>query len=273
MRIAFVPHVLQERTVALTKKLASSLREREVDVVTAPDAADLVGVAPTRFSKSDGIGLVVAIGGDGTVLKAVRLGRDSGAPIYGINDGRLGYLADALPDDLGGFLDRLASGDWLTSQRMMLAASINGDPPTVGLNDVVVEKVENQRTVRLGISIDGEPFINYPADGVVVATATGSTAYNLSAGGPLIDPELDILVMTPVAPHFLFSRAMVFPSHRTLRFEVMEDRPAGVGVDGREIATMRPGDRIEVTGAGRVTFARFSERSFPESVKQKFSLT
>lgn len=272
MRTALVPHIRQGRTVAWTRNLVAALEDRGVEVVAAPDAAGLIGVTPTRFGREAGLDLVVAIGGDGTVLKAVRLGRDSGAPIYGINDGHLGYLTDALPDDLPAFLDRMASGEWLTSKRMLLAASINGAAPTIGLNDVVVEKVENQRTVRLGISIDDEPFINYPADGVVVATATGSTAYNLSAGGPLIDPELDMLVMTPVAPHFLFTRAMVFPPHRRLRFEVMEDRPAGVGVDGREIAIMRPGDWIEVEGAGHVTFAGFAERSFPASVKQKFSL-
>ena len=272
MRVALVPHIRQGRTVAWTRNMVTALLDRGVEVVAAPDAADLVGVAPTPFGQKAGLDLVVAIGGDGTVLKAVRLGRDTGAPIYGINAGRLGYLADALPDDLPIFLDRMASGEWFTTKRMLLAASINGAPPIVGLNDVVVEKVENQRTVRLGISIDGEPFINYPADGVVVATATGSTAYNLSAGGPLIDPALDVLVMTPVAPHYLFSRGMVFPPHRRLRFEVMEDRTAGVGVDGREITIMRPGDWIEVKGAGHVTFACFAERSFPASVKQKFSL-
>ena len=272
MRIALVPHIGQGHTVAWTRDLVAALRDRGVEVVAAPDAGDLIGVDSTPFGQEAGLDLVVAIGGDGTVLKAVRLARNSGAPIYGINDGRLGYLTDTLPDDLPTVLDRMAAGEWLTSERMLLAASINGAPPTIGLNDVVVEKVENQRTVRLGISIDGEPFINYPADGVVVATATGSTAYNLSAGGPLIDPALDMLVMTPVAPHFLFSRAMVFPPHRRLRFEVMDDRSAGVGVDGREIATMRPGDWIEVEGAGHVTFAGFAERSFPASVKQKFSL-
>ena len=272
MRIALVPHVRQSHTVAWTRDMVAALQDRGVDVVSAPDASELIGVDSTPFGQEADLDLVVAIGGDGTVLKAVRLGRESGAPICGINDGRLGYLADAVPDDFPTLLDRMASGEWITSERMLLAASINGAPPTIGLNDVVVEKVENQRTVRLGISIDGEPFINYPADGVVVATATGSTAYNLSAGGPLIDPALDMLVMTPVAPHFLFSRAMVFPPHRRLRFEVMDDRSAGVGVDGREVATMRPGDWIEVEGAGHLTFARFSDRSFPASVKQKFSL-
>ena len=241
MRIALVPHIGQGHTVAWTRDMVAALQDRGVEVVSAPDAADLIGVASTPFGEEAALDLVVAIGGDGTVLKAVRLGRGSGAPIYGINDGRLGYLADAVPDDVPNLLDRMASGEWLTSERMLLAASINGAPPTIGLNDVVVEKIENQRTVRLGISIDGEPFINYPADGVVVATATGSTAYNLSAGGPLIDPALDMLVMTPVAPHFLFSRAMVFPPDRRLRFDVMDDRSAGVGVG-------RPGDRHHASG-------------------------
>ena len=272
-KVAVVPHIGQPETVSRTGEMVSSLRDRNVEVVAVHDAAGLLGVEPTSFGPDEGLDLVIAIGGDGTVLKAVRFGRGSGAPIGGINHGNLGYLADPLPTDPSSLLDGIAARDWFTSERMLLTASINGGDPIVGLNDVVIEKVKNQRTIRLAISIDGEAFINYPADGVVVATATGSTAYNLSAGGPLIDPALDMLVMTPVAPHFLFSRSMVFPPYRRIRFDVMEDRPAVGGVDGREIANLNPGEQVEVEGGGRVSIARFADRSFPTSVRQKFSLT
>ena len=256
----------------LARDLVAEARNHGVAVVAAPDAADALGVAPTRFEAGSNISLVVAIGGDGTVLKAVRIGRESGAPIFGINDGRLGFLAEGAPHDLPILLERMISGRWYKLDRMLLAASVEGGPPIMGLNDVVIEKVQNQRTVQLAVEIDHEPFITYRADGVVIATPTGSTAYNLSAGGPLIDPALDALVMTPVAPHSLFSRAMVFPPGRKLSLVVGEDRAVGVGVDGIEVATVQPGGVIEVEGAGRVSFVSLTDRSFPTTVKQKFSL-
>ena len=272
MRIALVPHIGREHTMDLARELVAEARHHDVDVVAASDAARDLGVAPTDFEPGCSLDVVVAIGGDGTVLKAVRIGRRSNAPVFGINDGRLGFLAEGAPHDLPDLLGQLASKEWYTSERMLLAASVEGTPPVMGLNDVVIEKVENQRTVQLAVSIDGEPFITYRTDGVVVATATGSTAYNLSAGGPLIDPALDALVMTPVAPHSLFSRSMVFPPGRRLHFEVVDDRSVAVGVDGLEIATIQPGGAIEVEGAGRVSFVSLTDRSFPTTVKQKFSL-
>ena len=148
MRIALVPHIRQARTVAWTRAMVTALLDRGVEVVAAPDAADLIEVAATPF---DGRGR----SRPGSGHRRGRDGSQGGASGQGqrgavlrINDGRLGYLADALPDDVPTFLDRMASGEWLTTERMLLAASINGDPPTIGLNDVVVEKVENQRTVR-----------------------------------------------------------------------------------------------------------------------------
>lgn len=272
MRIALVPHIGRAHSMGLARDLVIEARSHGVDVVAAGDAAPALEMEPTGFEADAGLDLVVAIGGDGTVLKAVRIGRGSGAPIFGINDGRLGFLAEGAPHDLPKLVSRLISGSWHTFERMLLAASVEGAPPLMGLNDVVMEKVHNQRTIQLTVSVDDEPFITYRADGVVVATSTGSTAYNLSAGGPLIDPALDTLVMTPVAPHSLFARSLVLPPGRRLRFEVVEDRSVGVGVDGNEIGIVHPGGVIEVEGAGRVSFVSLFDRSFPATVKQKFSL-
>ncbi len=268
-----MPHVERDHSMKLALDLVGQARSHRVEVLAAPDAAGALEVAPTDFEPGSGIDLVVAIGGDGTVLKAVRIGRKSGAPIFGINDGGLGFLAEGAPDDLPFLLERLVAGRWYTSERMMLAACVEGGSPVMGLNDVVIEKVENQQTVQLAVSIDGEPFTTYRADGVVVATPTGSTAYNLSAGGPLIDPSLDALVMTPVAPHSLFSRAMVFAPHHRLHFEVVQERSVSIGVDGFSVGTVPPGGSVVVEGAGRMSFVRIADRSFPTTVKQKFSLT
>lgn len=272
MRIALVPHEDRERTLSLARRLAAEIRRRGAEALAAPENASDLGAASTGFGAGAGLDLVIAVGGDGTVLRAVRISRGSGAPVFGVNDGRLGFLAEGTPLDLPYILDRLVSGEWYASERMLLSASVNGGPPAAGLNDVVIEKVENQRIIRLALSLEGDLFTNYRGDGVVIATATGSTAYNLSAGGPLVDPALDLLLVTPVAPHSLFSRSMVFPPGLALRFEVMEDRAVGVGVDGIEIATVPPGGHITVEAAGHVAFASLSDRSFPAAVKHKFSL-
>jgi len=264
MNIGVVPNRERRRALDFTAELVKKARMRGWQVwVDGQDGADLDPQLP--------IDIMIASGGDGTMLRAVSLAIGADRPVLGFNLGTLGFLAAAEPNRLDHTLDLLEQKRFRLVPRMTVMAELNG-MVDVGVNDVVVEKIDSQRLVELEVEVDSQPMISYRADGVVICTPTGSTAYNLSAGGPLIDPALDMLVMTPVAPHFLFSRAMVFPPHRRLRFEVMDDRSAGVGVDGREIATMRPGDWIEVEGAGHVTFAGFAARSFPASVKQKFSL-
>ncbi len=273
MRIAIVPHGDRPRSLELAHDLSAAARQQGIEVVASEHDAAALDMEATDLGADAGIDLVVAIGGDGTVLKAVRVGLRTGAPVYGINDGHLGFLADGEPRDLGRTVKRLLEEEWFTSDRMMIQASIDGGRPVAGLNDVVIEKVESQRTVRLAVAIDGEHFITYAADGVVLATPTGSTAYNLSAGGPLVDPELDAIMMTPVAAHSLFSRALVLPPERTLEVRVLEDRPVGVNVDGIDVGSVLPGGVITVTRAEeRVNFVSLSGRSFPATLKQKFSL-
>jgi NAD+ kinase len=273
MRLAIVPHRDRPRSIALANELAAAARERSIDVVASAIDAPALGMDATDLDHNSGVDLIVAIGGDGTVLKAVRVGLRTGAPVYGINAGHLGFLADGEPEDLEDTIDRIAKRAWFTSSRMLIEASINGGDPVVGLNDVVIEKVESQRTVKLSVAVDGEPFITYSADGVVTATPTGSTAYSLSAGGPLVDPEIDAIVTTPVAPHSLFSRSIVFPPTRTLTFEVLEDRSVGVNVDGIVVGSLDPGAVVTVTRSDeRITFVSLSGRSYPTTVKRKFSL-
>ena len=273
MKIAIVPHGGRPRSVELAKQFVQFAQRSGIELVASEADAGTLDVVPTDFERSNGLDLIVAIGGDGTVLRAVRVALRTGAPVYGINAGNLGFLAEGEPSDVAEMVGRLADGNWTKSDRMMVQASLNGSAPVVGLNDVVIQKIESQRTVKLAVSIDEEPFLTYSADGVVVATPTGSTAYNLSAGGPLVDPEINAILMTPVAPHSLFSRAVVFPPGRVLSFEVLDDRRVGVNVDGIEVDTVDPGGVITVERAEeRVSFVSLSGRSYPSAVKRKFSL-
>lgn len=216
---------------------------------------------------------VLAIGGDGTVLRAARAALRADLPLLGINVGRKGFLADIEPSRLEDAAEALRRGSWRESPRMTIEAIINDRDPVTGINDVVIEKVLTQRLISIEVAVDGERFLNYHADGLIFATPTGSTAYNLSAGGPLVAPEVEALVLSPVAPHSLFAKSLVLHPDTEIRCTVVQDRSAGVSVDGYDLGTVGPGDEIRVRrGRGTIRFIEISGRSFPARVKEKFHL-
>jgi NAD+ kinase len=217
--------------------------------------------------------VVVAIGGDGTVLRAARVALETDLPLLGINVGRKGFLADIEPERVEEAVAALSNGTWRESPRMTIEAAVNDSAPVTGINDVVIEKVLTQRLISIEVAIDGELFINYHADGLIIATPTGSTAYSLSAGGPLVAPEVDAMLLSPVAHHSLFSKSLVLPPATEIQCTVVEDRSAGVSVDGYDLGKVGPGDEIRVRrGGSTIRFIEISGRSFPARVKEKFHL-
>jgi NAD+ kinase len=170
-------------------------------------------------------------------------------------------------------MEAVMAGQYRTEDRMTLQATLG--PTTLnGVNDVVVEKVDTTRLVHIDVTVDGESFITYRADGLIVATPTGSTAYSFSAGGPLIDPTMEALVITPVASHSLFNRAIVLPATSVIGLEVSRDREARGNVDKTPLGVIGEGGRVEVRrGDHPVRFVAFGTRRFPSVVRQKFRLT
>jgi NAD+ kinase len=228
--------------------------------------------SPSTPPDWDEVDAVVAIGGDGTVLNATRRAMLTDTPVLGINLGTLGFLAEAEPEQLDEVLAALTSGDYTIEERNTIEATI-GDVSEPGLNDVVVEKIDSQRLVVLDVEVNGERFLTYRADGIVVATSTGSTAYGFSAGGPLIDPRVETLLVTPVAPHSLFDRSLVMPPDSRIVITVTDDRPVRVSVDGREIGSLREGESVEIGQAERrARFIRLSNEGFATRVTRKFAL-
>ena len=199
---------------------------------------------------------------------------EADVPLLGVNVGRKGFLADIEPGMLEKAITVLLAGSWQESPRMTIEAAINDRDRVTGINDVVIEKVLSQRLISIEVAVDGERFINYHADGLILATPTGSTAYNLSAGGPLVAPEVEALVLSPVAPHSLFSKSLVLDPETENMCTVVQDRSAGVSVDGYDLGTVGPGDGITVRrGQESVRFVEISGRSFAARVKEKFHLT
>ncbi len=216
--------------------------------------------------------LVVAVGGDGTVLAAAQRALAHDVPLLGFNLGTMGFLAEAEPEDLDAVVGRLMSGDFQVVERMTIRAKVEGESAT-GVNDVVVEKVDSQRLVHLDVSVDDEHFLTYRADGLIVATPTGSTAYSFSARGPLIDPVLSAMLLTPVAAHSLFDRTLILPPTSKLSIVVGRDRPVKVTVDKIDMGHLGSGRTVEIEQGERpVRFVRFESRPFSRLITDKFGL-
>jgi len=202
-----------------------------------------------------GVEVAIVLGGDGTMLRAARALAPLGIPILGVNLGRLGFLAGGSLEELDGFLAEVAAGRFTTEERTLLEARLSraggADLSVLALNDVVVARGREVRSIHIAVKIDGAPFTVYWADGLIVATATGSTAYGMSVGGPLIIPSSRAIMMVPVAPHLSFPNAVVLDVDQTIGLEVL-DEPARLSLDGQEEHDLHVGDRVAVRRAQAV---------------------
>lgn len=222
---------------------------------------------------------ILVIGGDGTILAAARALVGTGIPLLGINRGTLGFLADVKLSEITEVLDRLLSDDYRIERRVMLSAEVykDGKPSDhyIALNDIIVSKSNRLKTIGLKILINGAEVERYHADGIVVCTPTGSTGYNLSAGGPIINPTCKNFVITPICAHSLTARSVVLAKDDIVTVEVEQVRPtdkeeAIASYDGRDGVLLAPGDKVVVHRADAVTpFIKIDDVSFVEILKEK----
>jgi NAD+ kinase len=242
---------------------------------------DLLDLVSER--RPDSAGLALSLGGDGTMLRAVKMLGGAAVPIIGVNVGLLGYLAEVEAPALTASLERWAAGatagGWRVEERMMLDTTLRrlgGGPfeSWTALNEAVVEKQEPGHTVRLLVRIDGAVFTSYAADGLIIATPTGSTAYSFSARGPVISPKHRALLLTPVSPHMLFDRSLVLDPDEEIEIELLGHRTAALSIDGHAAASLVEGDTLVVRPSASVArFVRFGERRFHQILKTKFGLS
>lgn len=245
--------------------------------VTTTDAPAVAGVGVDDHEFADGLDLVLSLGGDGTMLRSVRLVAAHDVDVLGINVGRLGYLTEIEPAELETALGRYFAGDHTIETRMLLSvtATIAGQVGTVehALNEAVLERIAPGHTVRLAVTIDDEYFSAYIADGLIVATPTGSTAYAMSARGPIIDPGHRALLLTPVSPHMLFDRSLVLEPKTELVVAVADHRPAALTIDGQPAGQLDEGDSITCRASGHsARLVTFGPREFHRILKNKFGL-
>ena len=204
--------------------------------------------------------LVIAIGGDGTMLYASRLTRESGTPILGINRGRLGFLADVTPDEMISSVDQVLQGEYTRDSRMLLKVRLNrgpdGESAAFALNDVVLQRRETGRMVDFSTRVAGHFVNTHSGDGLIVATPTGSTAYALSCGGPIIEPQLNAVAIVPICPHTLTDRPIVIPADQPVEVVLLDrdDTKAEITVDGISMGEFTPNDKLLISAAAeRIT--------------------
>lgn len=277
-----VAHREKPRAVQLALELTGQLRGLGMQAYLDPSLAREVDQLPLAWPDKSwaGADLILALGGDGTLLHAARRAAPLGVPVLGVNLGRLGFLAEVEASELPSMLKRLAQGAYQVEERMMLEATLRGDEPglsgepLLALNDVVLARSTFARMVRIEVRASGSVIGLFAADGLIVATPTGSTAYSLSAGGPIVHPLLDCLVITPICPHSLAVRTVVVRPEETV--EVAVAGPAEdlvLTVDGQLSGSVRAGRQVLVVRRAqcRARLVRLSGRSPYEVLRERLS--
>ncbi len=225
------------------------------------------------------VDVIIVLGGDGTLLSVARSAATAGVPVLGINYGSLGFLTSSIREESAGAISDLLSGRYVSTHRMMLRARVhNGRSPTDGddrvrdvLNDAVVNKTSLARIVQLELMIDGDFVSRYRADGLIVATPTGSTAYSLAAGGPIVMPEVEAIVVSPISPHSLANRPLVLPGEAVISVRVLsKDQDIVLTLDGQEGIQVHPGEIVTVERSPlRFELLLTGQRSYFEVLRTK----
>lgn len=280
--VLVVTHTGRSQARATAVSVVRVLREHGVgvrvvrDEVGDLDPGDVQVVDPA--AAGDGAELVVVLGGDGTLLRAAELARPFGTPLLGVNLGHMGFLAESEPDRLERTLDHVLRADYTVTDRLTVDVSVRVDGAVLwrdwALNEVSVEKAARERMIDVVAEVDGQPLSRYGCDGLVVATPTGSTAYAFSAGGPIVAPEVDALILVPISAHALFARPLVLAPSSAVAVELLaHSAPAVVTCDGRRTTTLPAGGRVEMSKGGLpVRLAQVHPISFTERLVRKFEL-
>jgi NAD+ kinase len=261
----------------IVKELATWLREHGKDVLLDAKSAALLGESVTHkkteiATRAD---MILVLGGDGTMLNAARLVEERSVPILGVNMGGLGFLTEVTLDHLYPSLERIFAGDCFLEERLMLRARIDRHGEHVAqatvLNDVVVSKGTLARMIEVQITINGQFVTSLRGDGLILSTPTGSTAYSLSAGGPIMHPSVQALMLTPICPHTLTHRPLVIPSAVTLEVTLTsKDEGAMTTFDGQVGVAMTQGDTVLVSATDRITrLIRFPDRTYFDVLRRK----
>lgn len=288
-RVLLVANTTRDEACDIARSFATSLTAHGIVVRLLATEAAVLGLADVRDGKvetvtddggaASGCELAVVIGGDGTILRAAEISHRSGTPLLGVNLGHVGFLAETEPDDIEHTIEAIIARRYTTEERMTVDVTVLRGSEivanTFALNEASVEKAARERMLELVVEIDGRPLSRWGADGVVCATPTGSTAYNFSAGGPVVWPVVEALLIVPLSAHALFARPLVVAPSSVIAVEVMATNE-GAGVlwcDGRRTVDLPPGARIEVRRGAPVPLVSLHDSPFTDRLVAKFGLS
>jgi NAD+ kinase len=280
--VLLLVHTGRPDAVEVARQVAKGLLTAGLVVRVLPDEASELGIADARVAPgnaAEGCEIAVVIGGDGTILRAADQTRLVGTPLLGVNLGHVGFLAEAEMDDIDVVVGQVVRRQYSVEERLTLDVTVSHDGIPVdrmwALNEASVEKAARERMLEVVVEIDGRPLSRWGCDGVVCATPTGSTAYAFSAGGPVVWPEVEALLMVPISAHALFARPMIASPDSVLAVEVLAGTQ-GTGVlwcDGRRSIELPQGARIEVRrGSHTIRLARLHQAPFTDRLVAKFDL-
>jgi NAD+ kinase len=285
--VLLVTHTGRAEAVASAREVAAQFAKAGLGVRTLEsEAADLdlaacgidAHVVANDAAAADGAEVVLVLGGDGTLLRAAELAHPAQAPLLGVNLGHVGFLAEIERDDLSQSVQRVLDHDYDVEERLTLDVQVWTPDQQVrewALNEISVEKAARERMLQVVVEIDGRPLSRWGGDGVVCATPTGSTAYAWSAGGPVVWPNVEALLLVPISAHALFARPLVTTPTSVLAVELLPEGAGGVlWADGRRTLQLGGGARIEVRrNTNPVRFVRLSTRTFTDRLVAKFALS
>lgn len=281
-RVLVVTHPLREDVAELAEKLAAALRAAGVAVKICSGATQSL-LRPDALRVGDDVtgdtaDLVLALGGDGTVLRSAKIAAAADVPLLGVNFGKVGFLAEAETGELETVVQRLLDGEYTVEERTALTVAATGTDGEAkvswAFNDIAVEKAEPARMLELFIEIDGTRIARYGCDGVLIASPTGSTAHAMSAGGPVVWPDVDALVVVPMNAHALFAKPMVVHSTSEIRIGVESVGTEGALIaDGKELTRLTAGSTVTIRRSERpVKLVRMSDQPFASRLVSKLSL-
>jgi NAD+ kinase len=277
-RVGIVAKPDAARAQGVILQLLPWLSSRGHSVVLEKETADLVPSAVTdaasRAELPGQVDLLIILGGDGTLLSMARAVGDLGVPLLGVNLGGLGFLTATTLDEMFPALEAYFAGCMAIEERMLLAARIVRNNQPLGeyaaLNDIVITKSAMSRIIDLSVSVDGRHATAYRADGLIISTPTGSTAYSLSAGGPILFPTMDAVVLTPICSHTLTNRPIVVPGTDRIEVTLLADQEVMATMDGQVGVGLREGDTVEVCkAAARIRLVRFPQKDFFSVLRTK----
>ncbi len=258
MKAIIIPNFEKNGIAAILESIKKILCDNGIDFSVCDSTNELTG-----------FDIIITIGGDGTIIHAAKAGAEKNIPILGINAGRIGYLADISPDELN-LLTALKCGDYKTEERMLLEVTL-GKEKYYCLNEAVISKGSLSRMIDIKLSVDGCP-ISYRADGLIAATPTGSTAYSMSAGGPIVDPSLDLFLITPICSNSLFDRPIILNGDSAITVETIcpENTEVFLTIDGEKSVKITPKDSLTIKRAPHTAkLIKIKDSSFYETLSEK----